>query len=138
MDICIDFDGTCVTHDFPNVGRDIGAVSVLKELVANGHRLILWTMRSDIDDPKSTDESIHVVGGNYLSDAINWFKENEIPLYGIQTNPEQSSWTTSPKAFGKLYIDDCALGCPLSTKGHSRPYVDWIKVRELLISMKLI
>ena len=48
MDIVIDFDGTVVTHEFPKIGRDIGAVPVLKELVANGHRLILFTMRSDI------------------------------------------------------------------------------------------
>lgn len=32
MDIVIDFDGTCVTHEFPLVGKDIGAVPVLKKL----------------------------------------------------------------------------------------------------------
>lgn len=47
MDIIIDFDGTCVTHEFPEVGKDIGAVSVLKELIKSGHNLILFTMRSD-------------------------------------------------------------------------------------------
>ena len=46
MDICIDFDGTCVTHEFPIIGRDIGAVPILKSLVDSGHRLILFTMRS--------------------------------------------------------------------------------------------
>ena len=46
MDICIDFDGTCVKHEFPEIGEDIGAAPVLKELIANGHRLILFTMRS--------------------------------------------------------------------------------------------
>ena len=46
--ICIDFDGTCVTHDFPKMGKDIGAVPVLKRLVGRGHKLILWTMRSSI------------------------------------------------------------------------------------------
>ena len=46
LDICIDFDGTCVSHEFPEVGYDIGAAPVLKELVSNGHRLILFTMRS--------------------------------------------------------------------------------------------
>lgn len=28
--IGIDFDGTVVTHDFPKIGKDIGAVPVLK------------------------------------------------------------------------------------------------------------
>lgn len=45
--IAVDFDDTCVKHEFPRVGEEIGAVKVLKLLVANGHKLILWTMRSD-------------------------------------------------------------------------------------------
>lgn len=124
MVIGIDFDGTCVTHEFPFVGIDIGAVPVLKELVANGHSLILWTMRSNGDK------------GNFLDDAINWFIKNEIPLYGIQTNPSQSSWTTSPKAYCQLYIDDAALGCPLVFA--ERDYVDWVKVKKMLVEMKII
>lgn len=35
MIIAIDFDGTCVTHEYPNIGRDIGPV--LRKLVENGH-----------------------------------------------------------------------------------------------------
>jgi len=46
MDINIDFDGSVVTHEYPHVGQDIGAVPVLQKLVENGHRLILFTMRS--------------------------------------------------------------------------------------------
>ena len=41
MIIAVDFDGTCVTHKYPDIGEDIGAVPVLKELVDKGHRLIL-------------------------------------------------------------------------------------------------
>jgi len=29
-------------------------------------------------------------------------------------------------------IDDSALGCPLVYGKHSRPYVDWVKVEEIL------
>lgn len=127
MNICIDFDGTCVTHEFPKVGKDIGAVPILKKLVEKGHKLILFTMRSDIDDPKSDNPDIHPVGGTYLTDAVNWFKENGIELYGINTNPEQKGWTTSPKAYADLYIDDAALGIPLSRNlGLSdRLFVNW-------------
>ena len=126
MIICVDFDGTCVSHEFPYIGEDIGAVPVLKELVENGHSLILWTMRSDNSK------------GNFLTNAIDWFKENEIPLWGIQTNPSQSAWTSSPKAYGELYIDDAALGCPLTSNGNKRKYVDWVKVREMLIESEII
>lgn len=30
MIFCIDFDDTCVTHEYPNIGKDIGAIPVLK------------------------------------------------------------------------------------------------------------
>ena len=71
MDILVDFDGTCTTHDFPYVGKEIGAAEVLRDLVLAGHQLILFTMRSDTRS------------GNYLKDAVKWFEQNDIPLYGI-------------------------------------------------------
>ena len=118
MYIAIDFDGTCVTHDYPRIGKDINAVNVLKKLVANGHKLILNTMRS----------------GNELKEAINWFKENDIELYGANENPTQKRWTNSPKVYAHLYIDDAALGCPLKMdlSISDRPFVDWEAVSCLL------
>jgi hypothetical protein len=111
MYIAIDFDGTCVTHDYPRVGKDIGAVPVLKMFVESGHKLILNTMRS----------------GKELADAVQWFADNDIPLYGANENPTQKSWTASPKVYAHLYIDDAALGCPLKmdTNVSGRPFVDW-------------
>ncbi len=123
MYIAVDFDGTCVAHDYPDIGRDIGAVSVLQALVDNGHSLILWTMRS----------------GEHLEEAVGWFKQNSIPLFGIQRNPTQDSWSSSPKAYAHLYIDDAALGCPLiHPRNGDRPYVDWQEVNDLLVNSKLI
>lgn len=134
MIIGIDFDGTCVTHEFPNVGKEIGAERVLRRLVKAGHKLVLFTMRSDIDNPTSDDHTIHTQGGTYLTDAVNWFKERDIPLFGINENPEQKSWTTSPKAYCHLYIDDAALGCPLNYHPISeRPFVNWTIVHAILI-----
>lgn len=124
MYIAVDFDGTCVTHEYPRVGRDIGAVPVLKKLVDAGHKLILNTMRS----------------GDELADAIQWFIDNDIPLFGINENPTQKSWTASPKVYANLYIDDAALGCPLTTDTFPfvKPYVDWIEVEKQLRKMELI
>lgn len=124
MVIGIDFDRTCVSHKFPYIGIDIRAVPDLKELVVNWHSLILWTMRSN------------GFRGNFLDDAINWFAVNEIPLYGIQTNPTQSAWSSSPKAYCQLYIDDAALRCPLFSS--TRNYVDYVKVRKILVEKKII
>ena len=118
MYIAIDFDGTCVTHDYPRIGKDINAVNVLKKLVTNGHKLILNTMRS----------------GKELKEAINWFKKNDIELYGANENPTQKKWTNSPKVYANLYIDDAALGCPLKMdlSISDRPFVDWEAVSCLL------
>ena len=140
MEICIDFDGTCVSHEFPKIGKDIGAVPVLKRIVGAGHKLILFTMRSDIKEVVSDDYNIHKTAGNYLTDAVNWFKENNIPLWGVNVNPMQKSWTTSPKAYGQLYIDDTALGCPLvyDLETSDRPFVCWSMVEVMLENMKII
>lgn len=139
ISINIDFDGTVVTHDFPRVGKDIGSQKVLKKLVEKGHQLILFTMRDDT--PDSMDEYYQIKPGNrYLTDAINWFKSNDIPLYGIQSNPTQSMWTTSPKSYAELLIDDTALGCPLKfdLSISNRPFVDWIEVEKLLIKQNIL
>lgn len=141
MIIAIDFDGTCVTHDFPRIGKDIGAAKTLRDLTEHGHKLILFTMRSDrpalgeTGDPNIKDES-----GLFLTEALQWFETNKIPLWGINTNPDQKNWTSSPKAYAELYIDDAALGCPLLKLGHysDRPFVDWLKVRLELIRKGLL
>lgn len=123
MFIAIDFDGTCTTHDYPNIGKDIGAVKVLQKL-AEEHQLILYTMRSD----------------DKLMEAVDWFIDNKIPLYAIQTNPTQNQWTKSPKCYAQLYIDDAALGCPLKfdKKLSDRLFVDWNVVELMLIESGII
>lgn len=141
MEINLDFDGTCVSHEFPNIGKDIGAVPVLKKLVEKGHHLILFTMRSDRENKKPTGHDlIQDVTGMFLTDAVNWFKDNDIPLYGIQTNPTQLNWTTSPKSYAQLMIDDSALGCPLKfdDRVSNRPFVDWEEVRKILINQNIL
>ena len=123
MIIALDFDGTVVSHEYPHIGEDIGAVPILKELVAAGHKLILFTMRS----------------GKLLNDDIAWFERNGIELYAVNENPEQKSWTSSVKVHANIYIDDCALGCPIRYEDDiRRPFVDWKKVREILVYNRVI
>jgi hypothetical protein len=90
-------------------------------------RLILFTMRSDTPD-----------NGPLLRNAVEYLENNGIRLYGINKNPEQQSWTSSPKAYGDIYVDDAAFGCPLiQPKGFARPCVDWKKVGPQLEHMCL-
>ena len=123
MIIAIDFDGTCVTHEYPKIGKDIGAVDTLRALEAKGHKLMLWTMRCNKE----------------LEEAMEWFDQNEISLWSVNKNPTQS-WTTSPKQYAHLYIDDTALGCPLKYDPwlSKRPYVDWEQVNKYLTSNGII
>jgi ribonucleotide monophosphatase NagD (HAD superfamily) len=116
--IAIDFDGTCVEHDYPAVGMDVeGAVETLRALQSHGHRLILFTMRS----------------GERLEAAKRWFKDRKIELWGVNRNPEQKEWTESCKVYADFYIDDSALGCPIMfIDGVRRPVVNWAKIRSLL------
>ena len=116
--IAVDFDGTVVTHAYPEIGDDAGAVPVLKELTDNGCRLILFTMRH----------------GKLLDDAIRWFRERGIPLYAVNENPSQQRWTSSPKVHADLYIDDSSLGCPIRfVDGVKRPVADWTRIRKQLV-----
>lgn len=110
MIIAVDFDGTCVTHEYPKIGQDLPwCVPALLALVKSGHRLILYTMRS----------------GDELAQAVQWFADRKIPLWGVNENPDQHKWTSSPKVYAHMYIDDAALGCRLVKPENQRPYVDW-------------
>jgi hypothetical protein len=120
--IVIDFDGTIVEHAYPKIGAPVpGALETMKQYQKEGALLILFTMRS----------------GKELNAAVEYCKENGVEFYGIQTNPSQSRWTDSPKAYGQLFIDDAAAGCPLIypdgiVGGISRPYVNWVKIDEIV------
>lgn len=110
INIAVDFDGTLVDHRFPEIGPPVpGAFDWLRKIQEHAG-IMLWTMRSD----------------SYLSDAINFVEENGIALLCANVNPSQRSWTSSPKLYAPIYIDDAAFGCPLKRfSGFERPAVDW-------------
>lgn len=103
--ILLDFDGSVLTNEnYPSIGKDIGAIPVLKKLVENGHKLILWTRRD----------------GFALDNAIKWFKDNEIDIADV--NPKYGS-----KIDYDMIIDDKALNMPLKELSSSeKPYINWV------------
>ena len=118
LTIAVDFDGTIVEHKFPDIGRPVPeAIEWMKRFQELGAKLILWTMRSDGQE-----------SGEVLTAAVNYCRENGIEFYGVNHNPDQDQWTSSPKAYAQVYIDDAAFGCPLNPGVGGRPYVDWEKV----------
>lgn len=123
MIICIDFDGTIVEHEYPSIGKPVpGAIETMASLIRNGHRIVLFTMRS----------------GEKLQEAVDYINSQGVDLYGVNKNPTQTNWTDSPKAYGHLYIDDAALGCPLVVPSVGRPFVDWSGVKSYFVNEGLL
>jgi len=119
MIIGLDFDGTIVEHAYPEIGPSVpGALEIIDKWQNAGHKLILFTMRS-----KDT-----------LEQAVDYLTKNGIKLFGVNVNPTQHSWTSSPKAYCQLYVDDASLGCPLIPGKHTdRPMVDWVIINKLFV-----
>lgn len=117
--IAIDFDGTIVDHRFPEIGAPVpGALDAIRTLQGMHWRVILWTMRS----------------GKHLDEAVAFLKRHGIEPWAVNSNPTQSGWTSSPKAYAHHYVDDAAIGCPLSRViGFARMSVDWTAVLGLLL-----
>jgi len=116
--VSINFDGTCVEANFPKVGADIGADPWLRAAVALGAKLILDTSRCD----------------EHLEAAIAWFENHEVKLWGVNSNPDQVKWTSSPKLYAHIYVNSDALGVPLVPRTErKRPHLDWGVMGPLLL-----
>ena len=99
MTIAVDFDGTIVTHEYPNIGKEIPfAVQTLKMLQADGHKIILWTVRE----------------GDLLRDAIQWCREKGLEFYAANKDypeeEEQNNNHYSRKLKADIWIDDRNIG----------------------------
>ena len=125
--VAVDFDGTLVDHRFPEIGPPVPeAFKWMRAFQKMGAKIILNTMRSDHVMEDGTQKCP-------LSSAVDFIKNQGISLYGINENPDQKSWTSSPKVYANVYIDDAAVGCPLiKVKGFHRLCVDWTVVGMLV------
>jgi hypothetical protein len=116
--VCIGFDGTCVTNNYPNVGEDVGADLWLKAAVGMGAKLILYTMRSQ----------------EGLEEAVAWFNNHRVPLWSVNDNPSQESWSASRKVHRHITVDDSGLCMPVKRHGtRERWVVDWDEAGPFLL-----
>jgi hypothetical protein len=99
MIIAVDFDGTIVEHRYPAIGPELPfAIDTLRQLAAEGHRLILWTVRE----------------GQYLDEAVEFCRSRGLEFYAInrdypEEEPERNNRFTR-KLKADLWIDDRNLG----------------------------
>lgn len=126
--IALDFDGTCVVHQYPYVGPTLpNCVEVLRKLVDKGHLIALDTMRDWVN------KSPYNPNKTTMDDAVDWFVRNNIPLFSVQPHhhAEKLFGSKSTKCHADISIDDRNLGCPLDVNGS----VDWYEVEKLLIKL---
>lgn len=100
MLIAVDFDGTIVQDRYPAIGKELPfATKTLKMLMEEGHRFILWTVRS----------------GRTLEEAVEWCRERGIEFYAVNQNfvgedESNKEHHYSRKLKVEMFIDDRGVG----------------------------
>lgn len=99
MIIAVDFDGTIVEHEYPKIGKEkIFATETLRQLINDGHRLILWTVRE----------------GKLLDEAVEWCRQRGVDFYAVNKDfPEENiskNEQFSRKIKADVWIDDLNVG----------------------------
>lgn len=98
MTIAVDFDGTIVEHRYPEIGKEIPfATATLKQLINDGHRLILWTVRE----------------GDLLKEAVDWCEKRGVHFWAVNKDYDDEELEKndySRKLKVKMFIDDRNVG----------------------------
>ena len=99
MVIAVDFDGTIVEHMYPKIGNEIPfATDTLKELIKDGHQLILWSVRED----------------GLLQEAVDWCHRRGVDFWAVNKDyPEEERSKNnhfSRKLKADMFIDDRNVG----------------------------
>ena len=109
--IAIDFDGTIVEDAYPNIGKPmIFAFETMKKLQSEGHRLILWTYRTD----------------KKLQEAVDFCKQQVLEFYAINKSypEEEFDGKISRKINATFFVDDRNIG----------GFIGWTAVHKLLLN----
>ncbi len=130
MKVYLDFDGTCVEHRYPQIGRcNFGCIEVIDKLQKAGHEVVLNTMRCEFNDGS-------------LQQALRWFENGwmnllednvDLDLMSIKATDRKHSpaywdWEFF-KANDKIIIDDQSRGVPLKREVIGDGWmVDWAEV----------
>lgn len=100
MIIAVDFDGTIVEHRYPEIGPEIPfATETLKMLIAQHHRLILWSVRE----------------GKLLDEAVEWCRQRGVEFYAVNKDYPEENGTVNNNHFSRkikadMFIDDRNVG----------------------------
>ena len=109
--IAIDFDGTIVEDAYPKIGKPmIFAFETMKKLQSEGHRLILWTYRTD----------------KKLQEAVDFCKQQGLEFYAINKSypEEEFDGKISRKINATFFVDDRNIG----------GFIGWTAIHKLLLN----
>jgi hypothetical protein len=107
----IDFDGTIVDHEYPDIGNEKpDAFNVMRELQKVGHKIIIWTCRS----------------GKHLEEMNQYFVTRGFKPDAVNANINNSGFDEPafPKVYADIYIDD----------RNFPPFVGWESVRKQFLN----
>ncbi|MBR4936525.1 MAG: hypothetical protein IKZ20_05040 [Bacteroidaceae bacterium] len=110
MYIAVDFDGTIVSDRYPEIGKELPfATATLRQLMEDGHKLILWTVRE----------------GELLQEAVDWCEKKGVRFYAVNKDYDEEAMQGkhySRKIKADIFIDD---------RGIAR-LPDWGTIYELI------
>jgi len=121
--VAVDFDGTIVESDYPNIGKPIPyAIESLKRMKEAGIRIVIWTCRHDLKPVRS------------------WLNKYGVNIDAINTNDAltEEEWSKfehneSTKKTADIYIDDRSFINPVYLLGWqviSRRLIELYNIRE--------
>ena len=125
MNIYLDFDGTVVEHDYPQIGSlNPNSLEVIKKLQDAGHNIILNTMRVEFDDG-SMQEALDFINLNKSVTGIKIQHQTEQKIYPPRWNLD--------KIENDVFIDDIAPNIPLIKAPVVGGFmVDWVEIEKQL------
>ena len=98
MIVAVDFDGVLCEDRFPEIGEPLApAVNFVRDLIAKGHEVVLWTSRS----------------GRRLEEAVEWCADRGITFCAVNDNAPSNKAAYSAeypdpprKVYADLYLED--------------------------------
>lgn len=109
MIIAVDFDGILCENKFPDIGKpNYDVISLVRQLIDQGHEVILWTTRN----------------GEELTAAVDWCGERGLhfcnvngPAPSNEAEYKDKYPTPSRKIYADIYIDDHNLEFVMKNDG---------------------
>lgn len=105
----VDFDGTIVEHDFPDIGDEKPlAIRTLRALQDRGHKVIIYTCRRP----------------PYVGPIIEWMLERGFRPDAVNKNLSHLPTNHPSKILAHVYIDDRSFP----------PFTDWLDVQRTYLN----